>query len=336
MAERSTLNQIVQLGVETTPGTVATVTKKLAAASIEPSPQVEVDQFRPAGQKFKTFTALGKEWATASLSGRLTYNEIVYLLSSVVSSATITTPGGATNARNWSFASSPYVDDTPKTFTVEHGSSVRADRFTYGLVNEIGLNFSRQSCEISGSMMGKAIEDNFAGGLTTSGVTQLSLLPVLPTQVSIYMAATRAGLGGASKLTRVLGAEWSLGNRYNPVWPIDASLAATYAAIIESEPDLSMSLTMEADAAGMGPLANLRAGDTRYIRIEGVGAEIDAGVNNNKFTLDTCVQVTGTGGFSDQDGVYAIQWNFAGITDGSWSGGARAFQIDVVNALTAL
>ena len=333
MAERSTLTQIVQIGVESTPGTSVAATKRLAALSIEPSPTVEIDQFKPSGQKFKTFTALGKEWVTASLSGRATYNEIVYALSSVINTATITTPGGGTTSRNWSFYSNPYGDDTPKTFTVEHGSSFRADKFTHGLITEVGLNFSRSAVEISGSMLGKALQDGIT--LTSSGLSTLALNPVLPTQTSVYLASTRAGLGGASKLSRVLSASWNLGSRFNPIFPIDASLQNTFAAVIESEPDLSMSLTMEADTEGMNPLTNLRAGDTRYIRIESVGSTIESAITY-KLTIDTCVQVVNTGGFSDQDGVYAIEWQFAGITDPSWSGGARAFQIDAVNTLTAL
>lgn len=334
MAERSTLNQVIQLGVETTPGTPVAASKRLASVSIEPSPTVETDQFRPAGQKYRSFATLGKESVTASLSGKLTYNELVYLLSSVVDEATITTPGGATDARNWNFFSNPSGDDTPKTFTVEHGSSVRADRFAHGLITEFGLSISRSSCDISGTMIGMALEDGVA--MTASGsVTQLDLLPVLPTHCSIYMADDHASLGGGTKLTRVLGVNWSLGSRFSPIWPIDAALDTSFAAVIESEPDLSMSLTMEADAAGMGPLADLRDGATKYIRIEAVGSEIEPG-ENNRIIIDTCVQVVDTGGFQDNEGVYAVEWQFIGVNDPDWTGGARAFDINVVNDLTAL
>ena len=89
MPERSTLNQVVQIGVESTAGTAVAPTTVLAAMSIEPSPTAQVDQFRPAGQKYRSLTALGKEWTEAALSGRLTYNEIVIPFSSAIDTATI-------------------------------------------------------------------------------------------------------------------------------------------------------------------------------------------------------------------------------------------------------
>jgi hypothetical protein len=343
VAERSSLTQIVQLAVETTPGVAVTDGfKQLQSIGIEPSPTVEMDRFRPMGQKYQSFTTLGKEWVQAALSGRLTYTEIVYMLSSIVDTATITTPGGATLARNWNFQSNPTNDDAYKTFSVKHGSSVRADEFTHGLVTELGFQFSRNSVEVSGSMLGKALTDN-AVLATTGGVgtapdpgldAALALVPVIPTQVSIYLDDSSGALG-TTKLTRALSADWSLGSRFAPVWPIDAALGTGFAAIVETEPDLSVSLSLEADTQGMARLPEMRNGTTKYLRIEAVGAEIDGGAADYKFTLDTCVEIVDTGGFNDNEGIYTVDWQFVAVNDPSWGTG-KAFDINVVNLLTAL
>jgi hypothetical protein len=311
MAERSTLNQVVQIGVETTSGTSVAANKRLTALSIEPSPSVEVDQFRPAGQKYQSFTALSKEWTQANLSGRLTYTEIIYLLSSIIDTTTPTTVG--TNGKKWTFVSDPVADDAPKTFTVEHGSATRADKFTYGMVNELTMSFNRQTAELSGSMMGKAMTDNIT---MTATPTVVALKPVLPTQVSVYLDTTSAGLG-TTKLDRVLSVEWSLGSRFNPIYPLDSSLSNTFAAVIESEPDLSVSMTLEADDEGMARLTDLRAGTRSYLRIEAVGAALPApdAANNYKLTVDTAVEIVNTGGFNDNDGLYTIDWQMVGVVD---------------------
>lgn len=327
MAERSSLNQVVQIGVESTPGTGVAANKRLQSLGIEPSLSVEIDTFRATGSKFSALTALGKEWVEAGLSGRATYTEIIYPLSSVIGTAVITTPGGGTNSRKWTFVPSTTADDVPKTFTVEHGSSVRADKFTYGIVTELGISFSREAIELSGSMMGRAITDSIA---MTGSPTLLALVPVLPSEVSVYIDGLAVNLG-TTKLLRVLSADFNIGSRYGPVWVLDAANQG-YVAMVETEPDLTLNLTVEADAAGMALLPLMRLGTTQFIRVEAVGVIAEAAIPY-KLTLDFAGKVTDTGGFSDEDGVYAIEWNFVGVHDNTWG---KAVEIGVTNLLTAL
>jgi hypothetical protein len=326
MAERSSLNQNIQIGVEATPGTAVAATKRLQSLGIEPSPNVEMAQFRPIGSKFNALSTLGKEWVEASLTGRLTYTEIVYVLSSVISTATLTSPGAG--AEQWNFSPSDRSDDTPKTFTVEHGSGVRADRFSYGLVTELGIQFNRTSIDLTGSMMGRALEDAIT---MTAAPTPLPLVPVLPTQVSVYMDDTAAGLG-STKMTRMISGEFSLGSRFGPVWVLDAA-NPSFVNHIETVPDLSCTLTLQADSQGMGLLDTLRTGDSKFLRIEGIGGVIGATAINYQFTLDMAGKISNTGGFSDQDGVYAVQFSLTGVSDGTWG---KALDVNVVNELTTL
>lgn len=328
MAERSSLNQNIQIGVETTPGTAVAATRRLTALGIEPSPNVEMSQFRPIGSKFNALSTLGKEWIEASLSGRLTYTEIVYALSSVIGNGTTTTP--ETGARTWNFSPNDRSDDVPKTFTVEHGSSVRADRFSYGLITELGIAFNRTSLDLSGSMLGRALTDGIT--MTPTGVTAIPLVPVLPTQVSVYMDDTAAGLG-VTKMTRMISGEFSLGSRFGPVWVLDAA-QPSFVNHIETAPDLSCTLTLQADTQGMAMLATMRTGATKFLRIEGVGASIPGTATSSyKFTLDMAGKVSGTGGFSDADGVYAVQFSLTGVSDATWG---KALDINVTNDVLAL
>jgi len=328
MPERASLNQVIQIGVETTPGVAGTVTKRLSATSIEPSVSTVVDQFRPMGQKYKTIATLSKEWVEAGITGKGSYNEMIYLLSSVGTTAVISTPAGGTAAKTWTFSPSSSADDTPKTYTVEHGSGVRADKFTYGLITEFSMSFSRESVEISGSMMGRAITDGIA--LTAAGVTDIPLSPILPTDVTVFMDSTSAALG-TTKLTRLLSGEFSIGSRFGPVWVVDAANPG-YVAHVETEPDLALTLTLEADLQGMSFLNTLRAGSTQFIRIQAVGPIIDATVNA-RFVLDIAVKVGDIGSFSDADGVYAIEIPLVGVHD---AGYGKAWVASVTNLLAAL
>jgi hypothetical protein len=329
MPERSSLNQVVQVGVETVPGTSVAANKRLTALSIEPTISSEIDTFRPAGQKYSSLTALGKEWVEADLSGRATYTELIYPLSSVIGTATMGA-NPSTNTRLWQFSSSSTADDVPKTFTVECGSSVRAHKFTHGIVNEFGISFSRDAIELSGSMIGRSLTDNIT---LTAAPTAVALVPVLPTEVTIYMDDTLAALQGGSptKLTRALSAEWNIGSRFGPVWILDAANTG-FVAVVETEPDLTLDLTVEADTQGMSLLTQLRSGATKFVRIQAVGTIAELAIAY-RLTIDMACKLADTGGFSDEDGVYAIEWNMIGVHDASWG---KAFQVDVINMLTAL
>lgn len=302
MAERSSLTQAVQIGVETTPGTGVAATKRLSALGIEPSISVNSNTYRPTGAKFNAISALGQEWVEASLSGAATYTELIYALSSVIGNGTV---ANASNVYTWAFAPSVYTEDNVKTFTVEHGSAVRADKFSYGLITEFSMSFSRDSIELGGSMLGRALQDNIA--LTPAGnVSAVPLVPIIPTQVSVYLDNEGGSFGG-TKLTRLISGEWSFGSRFNPVWVLDAA-NPSFVTHVETEPDATTSLTLQADAQGMALLASLREGDTKLLRIEALGRNIGASSTPFRFTLDQKIQISDTGGFSDADGVYAIEF----------------------------
>lgn len=327
MAERSSLNQNIQIGVETVPGTAVAATKRLQSIGIEPTVSVETSQFRPIGSKFNALSTLGKEWVTAALSGRGTYTELQYVLSSVMTTAVVSTPAAGTQA--WTFSPSTRADDAPKTFTVEHGSGVRADRFSYGLITEMGMSFNRDTIDLSGSMMGRALQDGII--MTAAGVTSPPLIPILPTQVSVYLDDTAASLG-TTKLTRMISGEFTLGSRFGPVWVLDAA-NPSFVNHVETEPDLSVTLTLQADTQGMDLLQTLRDGDTKFLRIEAIGGSIGATAEPYRFTLDIAIKISDTGGFSDADGVYAIEFSGIGVHDGTWN---KALEVVLVNELLAL
>jgi len=80
----ATVFQGIQIGVESTAGEAVAANKKLLSTSITPVPKVETKPFRAMGNKYASFSTLNKEWAGLNIEGAPTYNEIVYLLSSLL------------------------------------------------------------------------------------------------------------------------------------------------------------------------------------------------------------------------------------------------------------
>lgn len=329
MAERASVFQGVQLGVETTPGTAVPANKKLGSLSIQPSIRSESSVFRPMGTKYATVVAQNREWIEASLEGQPTFDEMIYPLSSVLTTAAVTQPDsvGAPSAYLWTFDPKSSAADTPKTFTIEQGDAGRAHRFAYGIVSELGLEFSRSGIGLSGSMLGRRLQD---GVTLTASPTSIPLIPILPTQVNVYMDNTAAGLG-TTKLTRNFAANLSIGDRFNPVWPLDSSLNS-FAATVEAEPTATLEMNMAVDSQWDGILTALRQGDTKFIRIEAVGGTIAAAVNY-RFTIDLAGKVSDVGDFDDEDGVFVVPPTFEIVHDGGWG---RALKVEVVNTRSAL
>lgn len=328
MTERATIFQTVQIGVEGTAGTAAAANKKLLALGISPAVKAETLPFRAMGNKFRSLVVPGKEWVTAKLSGVATYTDLIYALASVLAYAA-PVQQESTAAYKWTFAPDTDAADTVKTFTVEQGSTERAHRFTNGLVTALTLAFSRSGIEVSGEMLGRALSD----GITmTESPTEIALVPVLPTQVDVYLADTQAGLDEASALSRVLTAEWAISNRFGPVFPLATASGTGFAATVETEPATSLKLKMEADAEGMALLTTLRAGSSKFVRIKATGDEIDDPYYYD-FQLDFAGKVEDVSDFSDEDGIFAIEWTLSAVHDSTW---AKAMQIDIINELTAL
>lgn len=325
--ERSTISQVCQLGVEATPGTPVAATRKLSTMKIEAGVRVDVKTYRPSGYKFITVAAKGKESTGAKLSGPATFTEVVYPLSGILCAPTITTPVGATDARKWAWTPNSSGEDAVKTFTIEEGSAARAHRFGYGLMTDFGLKWSRDSMDLSGSMIGRRLEDGVA---LSAGATGLELIPVLADGVDVYLDPTAAGLG-TTKLLRHISGSFDLNNRFGPLWTVN-SAEDSFTAHVELEPKAEVKLLLAADAQGMALLETLRQGDTRYLRVEATGGQIEAGQNYG-LTLDMAVKVTNISDFSDSDGLYAAEFTFELAHDESWG---KALTVEVVNKLAAL
>lgn len=327
MPERSTVSQVVQIGVETTPGTAVAASKQLQSLSLSPSPSIDIREFRPQGKKYPTVQAAGKDWSEGDVEGAATYDEIVYPLASVLGTPVISTPGDAPTARQWVFNPSSTVEDTPKTYTIEVGSAVRAHRVAYGLFTELELEFNREEVNLGGSFIGTQLQDGIA---LTGSPTELPVVPILGSQVDVFMDATSGALG-TTKLTRLLGGTWNIGDRFNPFWVVDSS-KASWAGHVETAPNATMETTVEADSQGMGMLADVRAGTTRFIRLQAQGAII-GGATRYLLQIDMAMKAQEPEIGEDEDGIYAAGYTWKVFHDPTWG---KAITAKVINTLTAL
>lgn len=327
MAERSTISQAVQIGVETVPGTAVAATRRLGSIGIELGVQATINSRRPIGQKYANLQVLGKEWAEASVAGAPVYTELPYLFASIFSNPTVTPVAGAVSANRWVFESSNFDADAPRTFTVEQGDSTRAHRAAHALLTDLSMTWSRDDIELDGTMLAKAIED---GVTLTAGSAQLAQVPVRPSELSVYLDAT-AGAIGTTKLTRAISGETSIGSRFAPVWVVDAA-EPSFVATIESEPEVTFNLTQQANAQAMENLTRMRAGGTAFLQLRAEGPIIE-GTTRHEMIIEVAGQISEPNPFGDEDGIYAVEWGFGAVFDPTWGNAVRA---EVVTTTAAL
>jgi hypothetical protein len=329
MAERATIFQTIQAGLESTPGTGVAANKKFGGISIEPAVKANVKTFRAMGSKFPSMAAVGKEWVEAKIAGMAGYGEIIYPLASVLNKPTPTRNIPSTGlSYTWVFSPAYNDADVVATYTVEQGSSVRAHKFSNGLVTALGLAATRDDVTLSGNMIGKALQDAIT---MTAAPTAIELVPILGNQVTLYLADTAAGLTGASALARPLTYNWDVSDRFGPLWALNAS-QTSFATTVEKEPKVGAKMKMEADAEGMGLLTTLRAGATKFLRAKWEGATIET-TYKYMLQIDMAVKVTGISDFSDEDGVFALEWSLTNAYDATWG---KALEVTVVNQVAAL
>lgn len=305
-----------QLGVESTSGTGVAANKLLRYLAYEPSIDLSFNRFRPQGQIVASAITPGMDATGWALNGQGSYSELIYPFSGLWGAATITTVETTGRRHVWTPAARTEI--TPKTYTVETGSSVRAQKATYVTQSGIELTFNRtDGISVSGDAFGQQVQDNIT---LTSSPTALQEKPILPTHLDVYVDATSGGLGG-TKLTRDFNAVFRYADARAPVWPINSTLAS-YGSDVQTEPTVQIELTVAADSQGMGFLTNARAGDTRYIRLAAISTE-NAGDTSAKYDLkiDMSGKISNIAAFDDNEGVKVLTYTFDAVYDSAWGSG---------------
>lgn len=305
MAVRPTVLEKVQIGVESTLGTGVAADKQLLCTSITPRPSSGIVRpFRPVGSKAPTTATRIKEMTEADIEGAIGYNDVVYLLASLL------------GAPSWGSGVATYMPaafgaDTPKGLTVEVGSAVRAEKFAYGLVTDLSFRFSQEDASLSGRMIGRNLQE----GITmTPGPTELAEVPVDPDTVDILVGADVAGL---AKITDCISAEFGISNRWGAHMPLDSAFDS-YSDHIELAPELSASIVVEHDSVAAGYMADLRAKTLKVMRIKATGPEYTTG-QNYEFQI-TFPFMFADNSRGDQGGMWGSTFNLIPMYDNTFGG----------------
>ena len=149
MPERATVYEGLQLGVESTAGTAVPALKRLRGLDLEITPQTPAEALRPVGAKFAADVVRQKEHCEGTLRGQVCYTDLVYLLSSLLCEATVTTP------------------TTNGTWTVDLGGATGMFTLTFGGQTTAEIAYNAEATAVQTAL--EALPTVGAGNVAVAG-----------------------------------------------------------------------------------------------------------------------------------------------------------------------
>jgi hypothetical protein len=296
--ENASSLQVMQLGIETTRGTIVAANRLIDAWTFKDGAKIETMRSAPSGRKYDAggSQAANREWMEFAIdSPEMDYNSMIYLISSVYDAITPGAHGSSSVAKDWSVTPPVASAASSKTYSFERGSSTRAHKFGYGLINKFSYKHDRKSASCSASGFGQQMTD----GITlTSSPTRIPVIPMSASHFNIYLDTTSGGLG-TTQLTKFISHEHTYDSAFNPVWFVNRA-NASISSHVDMKPKTSGKLLLEADSTGMALLNYIRLGTTLFMRVEAQGLVIDnlqivslGSPSAGNFTLTYKAQTTG-------------------------------------------
>lgn len=327
MPERTSLYQYLLVGVEPTPGGSPTSWRQMPYWEFTPAIDPDVETYRSPGVAFAQVASLIDERVEGTLRGPIDYESILWLASAVLCQPDNATP--VDGVRLYTYSPVSDAANSRDTWTLHQAQSGgRAQQMAFTAPRSLNLNFDLESCTFECDVLAQPLEDD----VTLVGVPyERDMQPVAPPHVMVYLADTAAGLAGASALERARRVQWGLTELYNPVRPLDGVMG--YSALTDLAPGSTVKLLMAADAEGMALLTTMRDGATKFMRLVMQGESIGSGSDVATIQMDTALKCVNVSPFEDDDGLYAIEWEFEIAHDATWG---RAMQWQITSEVLSM
>jgi hypothetical protein len=333
MADRMFINQEINIGAETVAGTNVAAGKRITAFTWADGIMADVKDYQGTGRKYVDSQIEEKEWMEWDVSGDMDFNSILYIAAGVYGKVTPALVGSSTTAYAWTFTPPIAGAASPQTYTIEQGDAVRAHKANFLMLSDFGYKLVRGSGDYSMTAKGfsRAIQDAI---MLTASPTAIALSPAAPNMANIYLDTTSAGLG-TTQLVTPLSFEYNHASVYGMFWALNRT-QSSFTGYSDLKPKTTGKLKMEANAEGMAMLAYLQSQTTYYMRTDTLGPVIDGTHSiNAEIKHDMAIKFGKPSKFEDDQGLFAIEWEFTVVEDPAWGTGTAEI-FTVTNLLATL
>lgn len=272
---RSSVNRVIQVGVETTPGVAVPGSKLLQSLSFDLNVEIESKEVETQGFKYATDLLVHKVFGKGSFEGPLSYTEFLYPLAMHYGLPTPTTPGGATNAREYAVVPNARGADNFKTFTIEEGDSQAADVMSNVAATDMEIDFGEPEVKLKGSIIGRTP----VGGSLTSNPTTLPKALVTARHLDVYVSTSLATLFQAgNKITDALKESFKIGKKMKERFVHNTDYQS-FKEIIELRPEVEFIFSTEHNAQSRALYTACVQSAFRYVGLRATGPLIETGQN---------------------------------------------------------
>lgn len=311
----------IQIGKETTPGTLVAAGKRLLASRPEgPEAVTPTRKARGGGIFAPVNSVIGKRMSQMSVQGPIGYGDLMYWLAMCLKQ-----PSTASGVHTFTMSES--ASHTIDTCTIEAGSAIRAEKFGYCFVSDLRLEFGTEECSCQAAIVGRTQSE---GATLTGSPTDIPSVIVGPAEWGISEGSP-AGSPTYSALTWGFNATVQIRNRWAPIFSADAS-QGSFNSIVEApnedESPATISLTVSRDSGAVSQLTYLASQATRMIKIAATSATAP-----HALTIEMPVRWEGTPRRTSVGGVESVTLEGEAFYDSSFG---TWLKVVLTNGLTGL
>jgi hypothetical protein len=340
MPERASVNELLQLGLESTLGTAVAANRQMALFELVATGEYDPKPHSGQGRKQSAVVLPNKDWTSGKWSTKgnagdaVSYTEIIYPLATLFGRPTPSTHAGGTNSKDWTFDAP--LQGSPAnpiaSYTAQQGSAAHSHQFAGLIFTSITIKGTRDGVTASGDCIAQTFSTNIA---LSSSPTKLLTDPILGADWTVYRDTTSAGLG-TTQLLRVFEWEYNYTGVYGVIWPGNKVASAnTWAAIVELDPVHTARIKLEADTQGDTGFSDVRAGTTEFYRFDCKGQTFVAPDNaiNRELKIDIAGKVNAAIPLTDGDDLLEEEIMLEVVEDTTWTHAALIVATNLIAAL---
>ena len=242
-----------------------------------------------------------------------------------------------TSAYRWTFT--PELTTGIRTLNALTAEMVMADGSTNHVAREAGYGICRsfkfdwpmnQAAKLSAQWFLRASQ---ASTPTGSLVVYSSLEPLVSPLLKVYLDTTWAGLGGTQLTAIVRAASVDVVTGNEPDYTLDGRSDLDFVQAKVGPVTANLSLTLELDAVGAARVANYRANDVVFIRLDQTGTLAGAATSYRTIRVDGAYRLAGNPAFSEDGEQILVALSLESVLDATSS---KTLEFVAVNKLAAV
>jgi hypothetical protein len=213
----ATINQIVQLGVESTPGTPpgGGSNRLMRHLTYNIDPDFQYAMYRGTGRRFNSVQTLKMDWSKWTLGGPISYTEMAYPMAGLWGTPVFTTPANGVLARQLAYSPKLSGAQGGITIQLQNGDAVRTRQFNYGQQTGIDLTLKRSGDSVVSGGAGFGAQTQPNATLTATPTSQAQI-PAPPINWNVFLDTSSAQIG-TTAIAQCVEAQFKTSNWYAPL-----------------------------------------------------------------------------------------------------------------------